>query len=138
MTDYIFNGDPIKTIMGVPIEVAFSIYQNDNWFNTESPARHVKCIIKEGNVTVEKSNPPQDGFFPVKKSTQNEKERKSAIDDLVKSKQFTEYPQTFYNICFSVWGNKGPYEYFVKYYEVKKEFPQEDHKKQFLAHLFWV
>ncbi len=138
MSNYKFGEEIIKTIAGVPIEVAFSIYITDNWFNNESAARYVKLTIDNYNVKVEKSNTDATDYVRVKLPIQNETQRKDAVAYIKSNQTFDSDSQTFYNICFSVWGNKGPYEYFLKYFKEKRSFPKENQEKQFLAHLFWV
>jgi hypothetical protein len=118
------------SILGVPLKVAQQIYANDTWFTNSDtlPGRFVKIENNNGNLIVKKENTMGAGFHEVTKKK-----------ELTASKEVnTNTPQGLINMCFSVWGNKGPYESFKQYYEINGSFPTEDVHIAYLAHLAWA
>ena len=117
----------IKSIEGVPLEVALNIYQNDTWFNNicDPIQRFIKITNDNGNLKVEKKNSMETQEY---KQVSKQKFIGSTIT----------LNQHLINLCFSVWGNKGPYEVFVNLSKNNKNFPTENNKLAYLAHYAWI
>jgi hypothetical protein len=119
-----------ESILNVPLRVAKKIYLNDTWFDNSSKLTNRFVIFNNDNgnlkVVVKKDVKPVDYHIVTKVRTYKEGDVKMINQD-------------FINMCFSVNGNKGPYNAFEKYYaENGKTFPKEDDEISFLGHFAWV
>lgn len=118
-----------NSILGVPIDVALNIYQNDKWFDDSLilPSRFVIITNENSDLKVEKKNSKEnEGCKQVSKIQFNLKGKPTKEQELI-------------NLCFSVWGNKGPYDVFVNLgKENENSFPTEQNKLAYLAHYAWI
>lgn len=123
------NVGDYSSIMGVPLEVALNIYQNDGWFDNSLilPSRFVIITNDNGDLKVEKKNSKENlECKQVSKIQFNLIEKPSKKQELI-------------NLCFSVWGNKGPYDVFVNLEkQPENNFPTENNKLAYLAHYAWI
>jgi hypothetical protein len=122
-----------RQIENVPLNVAKKIYLNDMWFDNDTtlPSRFVSITNENGNLIIDKKNSQLDGYYQVSKVKN--------IDDVSNNNIGMMNKQNLINMCFSVWGNKGPYEKFISFY-IKNDntFPENKIDRAFLAHLAWA